>query len=122
MMDMERQMLHDAPQNLSTKALNRRRISVSAECEQITSAEIRSIPKTKEEYSDIVKRTSGNFLFSDLEDEQLERIIDSMEKRQISAESVLIQQNDDGDYFYLIKEGIFEVLIDGKVMPFLFYF
>lgn len=73
------------------------------------------IPKSEEEVERIKENTRGNFLFEDLEDDQLEKIINVMEIKEVKEGETVIVQGNPGDYFYLIKNGIFQVIVDGMV-------
>lgn len=54
-------------------------------------------------------------MFEDLEDEQLQKIIDVMEIKEVKEGEKVIVQGDPGDYFYLIKNGVFQAIVDGMV-------
>lgn len=56
----------------------------------------------------------SNFLFSNLDDEALEVVVQAMEKVEFSSGDLIIKQNDEGDKFYVVEEGVCCVLVDGQ--------
>jgi len=55
-------------------------------------------------------------LLNRLDEEQLQNILDAMEERHVSNNEIVIKQGDDGDNFYIIESGTYDILIgDQKV-------
>mmetsp|Transcript_20045 Transcript_20045/g.22399 ORF Transcript_20045/g.22399 Transcript_20045/m.22399 type:complete len:745 (-) Transcript_20045:177-2411(-) len=61
-------------------------------------------------------RTSilGNFVFSSLEDAELNVMIDAFERIERSKGDVIIKEGDEGDYYYVIESGEIQYSINGK--------
>lgn len=95
-----------------------RRTSVSAESLNPTSSGSDSWtppfhPKSEEQLSRLKKAVSGNFLFSHLDDEHLKTVLDALVEKPIPARDIkVITQGDAGDYFYIVEEGHFGVMIN----------
>jgi len=51
----------------------------------------------------------GCFLFSNLSQEQLQRVVSFTETLPVSKDGVVFNQGDAADYLYIIKEGVFDV-------------
>ena len=50
--------------------------------------------------------------------EQLNNVLDAMFERKTTADEHVITQGDDGDNFYVIDRGIFDIYVNGnKVCP-----
>ncbi|KAI9291299.1 camp-dependent protein kinase regulatory subunit [Neoconidiobolus thromboides FSU 785] len=103
--------------NIIPPSFNRtRRGSVSAESIQPSELNHSTaiIPKSLESKMRIASATNKNLLFRNLEDEQKQEIVDAMfEKLVISGEEV-IKQGDEGDNFYVVDQGNFEIFVNDK--------
>lgn len=93
-----------------------RRFSISAE--PYTPSEQRRyerivVPKDDATKSRIRRSVEHNLLFRNLDKEQLEQVIDAMFEKRIPKNVELIRQGDEGDYFYAIDSGKFQVIKDG---------
>lgn len=102
-----------------------RRTSVSAESLNPTSSGSDGWtppfhPKTPEQLSRLQTAVSGNFLFSHLEDEQFNTVLNALVEKPIPAKDIkVITQGDAGDFFYIVEEGHFDIYIhpSGSVQP-----
>jgi cAMP-dependent protein kinase regulator len=102
-----------------------RRTSVSAESLNPTSSgsdswSPPSHPKSPEQLTRLKHAVSGNFLFSHLDDEHLNTVLDALVEKPIPAKDIkVITQGDAGDYFYIVEDGNFDVYISpsGSVQP-----
>jgi cAMP-dependent protein kinase regulator len=58
-------------------------------------------------------------MFSGLDSKETEIVIMAMEEKRFKTGDVVIQQGDDGDYFYVIDEGQFDCtkMYKGKTQP-----
>lgn len=72
------------------------------------------IPKDAGTRERIRQAVLHTLLFKNLDREPLSHIIDAMFEKRIPRNVELIRQGDDGDYFYVIDSGRFQVLKDGK--------
>ena len=50
------------------------------------------------------------FLFSSLDDEQKQRVADSMASKPVAKGETVIKAGERGDYFYIVAHGIFQAL------------
>eukprot|EP01137_Pigoraptor_chileana_P004770 Opistho-2@46876 len=96
-----------------------RRCSVSAESmtpsnETHTKTEKVVIHKSKESYKRIDASTQRNLLFRNLDEDQRKDVADAMFERKVTAGEVIIQQGDEGDNFYVVDSGSFDVFVDGR--------
>lgn len=98
-----------------TRAARRgRRVSVSAECDPDDEVYIKKvIPKPEEAYARISAAVNHNFLFSGLDESQKKEIFDAMAEVRVTAGEDIIKQGDQGDYFYVLDSGEFDVYVNG---------
>jgi CRP-like cAMP-binding protein len=68
--------------------------------------------KTEDERACIETALRGNFVFESLSD--FKPLIDAFEKVSFKATDAIINQGDDGDYFYTVLQGEIEFLINDK--------
>lgn len=102
-----------------------RRTSVSAESLNPTSAGADSWTpphhaKSEEQLGRLRTAVSGNFLFSHLDDDQFNTVLDALVEKPIPAKDIkVITQGDAGDYFYIVEHGNFDIYIhpSGAVQP-----
>jgi cAMP-dependent protein kinase regulator len=102
-----------------------RRTSVSAESLNPTSAGDESWvpphhPKTDDQLARLRTAVSGNFLFSHLDDDQFNTVLNALVEKPIPAKDIkVISQGDAGDYFYIVEDGHFDIYIhpSGSVQP-----
>lgn len=99
----------------------KRRMSVSAESDNASDSACGSprgkdynrnfFPrKTFEQKERINAALSHCFLFNNMDQEQEKKIIDAMEEKKVKAGDSIIKQYDDGDFFYVIDSGKYDVL------------
>lgn len=77
-------------------------------------------PKSPEQLERLKKAIEGNFLFSHLDDEQSDQILDALVEKPIPAKDIkVITQGDAGDYFYIIEKGSFDFYVNpsGALQP-----
>ena len=67
-------------------------------------------PKTDSQRQRLTESVSGILLFRCLEIEQINQVIDAMFERHVVAGEHLIEQGDDGDNFYVVERGTYNVL------------
>ena len=99
-----------------------RRTSVSAEAMQPDSDSANWKPpkhdKTADQLSRLRTAVSSNFLFSSLDDESFTLVLDALSEKSIVAANIrVIDQGDEGDYFYVIESGEFDVYIHSQGQP-----
>lgn len=98
----------------------RRRSAVSAESMDPTDMKNKPkkvIAKSDEDREKIQGRLATCFLFSSLDKEALDSLIDAVSESTFQSGEVLMAQGDDGDFFYIVEEGecqIFVKMEDGE--------
>jgi cAMP-dependent protein kinase regulator len=95
-----------------------RRGSVSAEADkEEVKYEKKVIPKSDEAVERIKKAVSTSFLFQGIDSEQRQEIFDAMNEVKVKAGDEIITQGKDGDFFYVVEAGKYEVhkRINGEV-------
>lgn len=76
-----------------------------------------SVQKTPEELDHIERALQGNFLFNKLSKAQSQMLYDCMERVQVRAGDIVIRQGAEGNCFYIVQKGEFEVLISKEGSP-----
>lgn len=71
-------------------------------------------PKSSEEREYLIKTLGDIFIFRSLEQKQMDRVIDAMFGRAVTCGDVIIEQGDDGDNFYVIESGTYDIIVNGK--------
>jgi cAMP-dependent protein kinase regulator len=72
-------------------------------------------PKSKAAIERIKRSLPSKFLFSHLEEGEIDQVVGAFSEVSVSAGEDVIRQGDDGDNFYLVGEGELEVVItDGN--------
>ncbi|CAG8976310.1 hypothetical protein HYALB_00005716 [Hymenoscyphus albidus] len=77
-------------------------------------------PKSADQISRLKKSIEGNFLFSHLDDEQSSQILGALVEKPIPAKDIkVITQGDQGDFFYVVEKGSFDVYVNstGEIQP-----
>ncbi|TEY82626.1 hypothetical protein BOTCAL_0028g00480 [Botryotinia calthae] len=76
--------------------------------------------KTQDQVARLKKSISGNFLFSHLDDEQSAQVLGALVEKPIPAVGIkVISQGDQGDFFYVVEKGSFDVHVNstGSLQP-----
>lgn len=99
-----------------------RRTSVSAEAMQPDADSSSWKPpkhnKTQEQLERLRTAVASNFLFTSLDDESFTLVLDALAEKAIPAANIrVINQGDEGDYFYVIEQGDFDVHIHEAGAP-----
>ena len=105
------------PQSMPNNYAAGRRTSVSAESMQPDSDSGNwkppKHPKTADQLERLRTAVSGNFLFSSLDEESFVLVLDALVEKSIPAPNIkVITQGDEGDFFYVIEHGDFEIYIN----------
>jgi len=69
-------------------------------------------PKSDAQRRSLMDAVKGILLFRSLESEQLGEVLDAMFCRTVEKDDYIIQQGDDGDNFYVIESGQFNITVD----------
>ncbi|XP_063147549.1 cAMP-dependent protein kinase type II-alpha regulatory subunit [Candoia aspera] len=93
-----------------------RRVSVCAEAfnpdEEDEDTEPRIVhPKTDEQRCRLQEACKDILLFKNLDQEQLSQVLDAMFERKVQPQEHVIDQGDDGDNFYVIEEGLYDIFV-----------
>lgn len=78
---------------------------------------VKVVPKTDEQRNRLQIASKKVMLLNRLDEDQLTNVLDAMEERQVTAGEIVIQQGDDGDNFYVIDSGNFDIYIDSENGP-----
>lgn len=111
-------------QPMPTNYAGNRRTSVSAESMQPDADSGNWKPpkhhKTPDQLERLKKAVASNFLFSQLDEDSFQTVLDALVEKSIPAPNIkVITQGDEGDYFYVIENGDFEIYINsaGSLQP-----
>lgn len=77
------------------------------------------VPKSEEQRARIRIAISGNFLFKDLDEDQLNDVVDAMSEKQVATGDEIIKQGGVGDFFYIVEQGTFDIFVTlaGQAKP-----
>lgn len=106
-------------EKIKARAPRQRRVSVSAEADKDTSVFVPKVfPKDEEAMKRIEKSVRNNLLFGALDDAQRKMVIEAMEEKKCTEGQKIINQGEQGDYFYVVDSGVYSVTLknvnDGK--------
>lgn len=90
---------------------SRRKAFSSAPLKLDKSFKPRVISKTPEEVAQIRDVVRGNFLFASLDADQMELVIQAMERKSFNKGEWIIRQGDAGDEFYVVSSGVCKTFI-----------
>lgn len=68
-------------------------------------------PKTDEQRKRLNEAVKHILLFRSLDTDQIQEVIDAMFERKVVSEDHVIDQGDDGDNFYVIDSGTFDIYV-----------
>uniref|UniRef100_A0A3Q2ZJN1 cAMP-dependent protein kinase type II-alpha regulatory subunit n=1 Tax=Kryptolebias marmoratus TaxID=37003 RepID=A0A3Q2ZJN1_KRYMA len=71
-------------------------------------------PKTDEQRCRLQEACRDILLFKTLDQEQFSQVLDAMFELKVQPQEHVIDQGDDGDNFYVIERGIFDIVVSGK--------
>ncbi|KAK6314943.1 cAMP-dependent protein kinase type II-beta regulatory subunit [Coregonus clupeaformis] len=115
--DSENEEDDDEEEEFVAPVINRflRRTSVCAEAfnpEEEEDKEPRiTHPKTDEQRHRLQEACKDILLFKNLDPEQMSQVLDAMFEMPVEAGEHIIDQDDDGDNFYVIERGTFDILM-----------
>uniref|UniRef100_A0A8C5MSN5 cAMP-dependent protein kinase type II-alpha regulatory subunit n=1 Tax=Leptobrachium leishanense TaxID=445787 RepID=A0A8C5MSN5_9ANUR len=108
----------DSDSDFEPPVINRysRRVSVCAEAfnpdEDDEDTEPRVVhPKTDEQRCRLQEACKDILIFKNLDQEQLSQVLDAMFERRVETQEHVIDQGDDGDNFYVIERGLYDILV-----------
>uniref|UniRef100_A0A0A6YX73 cAMP-dependent protein kinase type II-alpha regulatory subunit n=1 Tax=Mus musculus TaxID=10090 RepID=A0A0A6YX73_MOUSE len=68
-------------------------------------------PKTDEQRCRLQEACKDILLFKNLDQEQLSQVLDAMFEKIVKTDEHVIDQGDDGDNFYVIERGTYDILV-----------
>uniref|UniRef100_A0A8B9Q8W3 cAMP-dependent protein kinase type II-alpha regulatory subunit n=62 Tax=Aves TaxID=8782 RepID=A0A8B9Q8W3_APTOW len=68
-------------------------------------------PKTDEQRCRLQEACKDILLFKNLDQEQLSQVLDAMFERKVKPQEHVIDQGDDGDNFYVIERGLYDIFV-----------
>lgn len=71
-------------------------------------------PKSDEQRKRLGEAVKNILLFRSLDTQEMSEVLDAMFERKVEAGDLVIQQGDDGDYFYVIERGTFQFFVSGE--------
>ncbi|XP_053497776.1 cAMP-dependent protein kinase type II-beta regulatory subunit isoform X2 [Ictalurus furcatus] len=71
-------------------------------------------PKTDEQRQRLQEACNDILIFKNLDQEQISQVLDAMFEKKVSAGEHIIDQDDDGDNFYVIERGTFDILVKSE--------
>lgn len=71
-------------------------------------------PKTDGQRQRLNDAVKNILLFRSLEEKQMQEVIDAMFERNVTPGDHVIDEGDDGDNFYVIDSGIYDILVNNK--------
>jgi len=73
---------------------------------------LKVVPKSDEQRARLTETSKKIMLLSRLDEDQLRDVLNAMEERSVGEGEVVIQQGDDGDNFYVVDSGNYDIYID----------
>jgi len=55
-----------------------------------------------------------NILFRDLSSSQLQYVLNALSKKKVKSKTIVIEQGEEGDTFYIVEKGSFRFIVDGE--------
>eukprot|EP00002_Diphylleia_rotans_P035647 TRINITY_DN77_c0_g1_i1.p1 TRINITY_DN77_c0_g1~~TRINITY_DN77_c0_g1_i1.p1 ORF type:complete len:1050 (-),score=238.82 TRINITY_DN77_c0_g1_i1:530-3679(-) len=91
----------------------KRRTAISAPSmdSNTTTQEKRVIEKSKDAVARLRKIIKSSFLFSHLDPDQIQELVDAFAERRVVIGEDVIRQFDEGDNFYVVEDGIFDIFV-----------
>uniref|UniRef100_A0A3Q0SPZ2 cAMP-dependent protein kinase type II-alpha regulatory subunit n=1 Tax=Amphilophus citrinellus TaxID=61819 RepID=A0A3Q0SPZ2_AMPCI len=71
-------------------------------------------PKTDEQRCRLQEACRDILLFKTLDQEQFSQVLDAMFELKVKPQEHVIDQGDDGDNFYVIERGVYDIVVSGK--------
>lgn len=65
----------------------------------------RVIPKTEEQKQRIKEKLKTSFIFSSLDNKELEIVVNAMEEKKFAKDDPVIKQGDEGEELYVVDSG-----------------
>ncbi|XP_022706623.1 cAMP-dependent protein kinase type II regulatory subunit-like isoform X2 [Varroa jacobsoni] len=72
-------------------------------------------PKSDEQREVLAKAVKNILLFRSLDASQMQEVLDAMFERKVGPNDIVIQQGDDGDNFYVIQSGLYNIFVKNSL-------
>lgn len=72
------------------------------------------VEKTPEQLQRLSKSVVKNFLFGSLDEDSLTTVIGALKELKLPANTEVIKQGDEGDYFYIVEDGLVNFYVNGE--------
>jgi len=69
-------------------------------------------PKSDSQRKSLLEAVKEILLFRSLDQEQLGEVLDAMFERKVNPEEYIIKQGDDGDNFYVVESGVYNIYVN----------
>jgi len=103
---------------INKQVFSQRRSSVAGESitqDEISTQKEKTVhEKSEEKRKRVEELIITHLLFRNLDKQQKKEIIDAMFERDVEIGTEIIKQGDEGDFFYVVDSGEFEILVNGK--------
>ncbi|VDP66664.1 unnamed protein product [Echinostoma caproni] len=70
-------------------------------------------PKSPEQRQRLHQALKDILIFQSLDEAQKTKVLDAMQEMKVIADQTVIRQGEDGNYFYVVETGQFDVFVDG---------
>jgi cAMP-dependent protein kinase regulator len=70
--------------------------------------------KTETERNYLLETIKNIFMFRSLDNKQIDDLLDAMFGRTVNENDVIIEQGDDGDNFYVIESGVYDIYVNNE--------
>jgi cAMP-dependent protein kinase regulator len=74
---------------------------------------VRETPLTHDQLQRLKVAVKDNFLFKNLDDESLHLLLNALEEKRVVKGTHIIDQGDEGDFYYIVESGTVEFLRNG---------
>ena len=75
------------------------------------------MPKDREDSLNfLIRQLPSNMLFAEFTGEQLHVVAGAMQPQEVEAEQELIKQGDEGDAFYVVESGTFDIIVGKDIV------
>ncbi|XP_076304119.1 cAMP-dependent protein kinase type II regulatory subunit-like isoform X1 [Tachypleus tridentatus] len=68
-------------------------------------------PKTDEQRQRLGEAVENILLFRSLDEQQMQQVLDAIFEKKVKPGQVVIRQGDDGDYFYVVQNGVYNIYV-----------
>lgn len=92
-------------------------IALRKEDEALSQHQRPVISKTDDQFKRIVSAIGNNLLFRHLDAEQYQAVLLAMREKRVQAGSIVIEEGDQGDYFYIVENGTLDVFKQPEGTP-----